>query len=255
MGLEIFSLQGKSALVTGGSRGIGASICTALADAGADVAVVSRKLDKCEEVASAVRAKGRRALAISAHVGKSEDCERAVDETVKAFGRIDILVNNAAANPTFGPAIYCSDDAFTKIFDVNVKGPFMLIKKVQPIMEQAGGGAIVNIGSVAGIVPPPMIGMYGVSKAALIHLTKVFAKELGTYGIRVNAVAPGLVKTDFSKAIWSEEDVMTDFLCKQPIQRLALPEDVVGAVLFLASPASAMITGTVVTVDGGQLTG
>jgi NAD(P)-dependent dehydrogenase (short-subunit alcohol dehydrogenase family) len=255
MSIEVFSLKGKTALVTGGSRGIGAAICESLAEAGADVAVVSRKVEKCELVAEKVRSKGARAIAVGAHVGKAEDCQRAVEATIQEFGGIDILVNNAATNPVFGPSADCSDDAFDKIFAVNVKGPFMLTKLVLPHMEKRGGGAIVNVVSVAGLVPAPMIGVYSMSKAALIHQTKTFAKELGVYGVRVNAVAPGLVKTDFSRALWEAEEMIKEFLGKQPIQKLAEPRDICGAVVFLASPASAMMTGSIVVVDGGQLTG
>ena len=251
---DMFSLRGKAVIVTGGSRGIGAALCVAFAEAGADVAVVSRKVEKCEAVAVQVRAKGAKAIAIGANVGKPEDCARVVEETAKAFGKIDVLVNNAGTNPAFGFGVDCSNDAFDKIFAVNVKGPFMLVKQVVPHMQAVGGGAIVNVASVAGFVPGPMIGVYSVSKAALIHLTKMFAKELGMHGIRVNAVAPGLVKTDFSRALWEADEMVKDFLGRQPIQRIAEPQDLCGAVLFLASPASAMMTGSVVVVDGGQLT-
>jgi NAD(P)-dependent dehydrogenase (short-subunit alcohol dehydrogenase family) len=253
MGTEMFSLKGRAALVTGGSRGIGAEICRAFAEAGADVAVVSRKIANCESVAEELRSKGAKAVAIGANIGKSEDCDRAVEETVKAFGRLDILVNNAATSLSFGPSMDCPEDAFSKMFDVNVKGPFMMTRRAMPHMEKAGGGSVVNISSTGGIVPPPMIGIYGATKAGLIHLSKVMAKELGAYGIRVNVVAPGLVRTEFSRALWDNEEILKDFLCRQPIQRLTEPQDITGAVLFLASPASSMVTGEILVVDGGQL--
>jgi NAD(P)-dependent dehydrogenase (short-subunit alcohol dehydrogenase family) len=250
---DAFSLKGRCALVTGGSRGIGEAICLSLAGAGADVAVMSRKPQNCEPVAGKLRGMGVRSIAIGAHAGKAEDCARAVDETVKAFGKLDILVNNAAVSPAFGPSIFCSDDAFDKLVAVNIKGPFMLTKLAAPHMEAAGGGAIINIASTAGFVPAPMIGMYSVTKAAVIHMTKMFAKELGINGIRVNCVAPGLVRTEFSRAIWDNEEVLNQYLQQKPIQKLTEPKDIAGAVVYLASGASAMVTGTVVVVDGGEL--
>jgi len=255
MAPELFSLKGKSAIVTGGSRGIGAEICRALAAAGADVAVVGRKVEGCEQLVAEIACKGVKAVAIGAHVAKPQDCDRIINDTMCAFGKIDILINNAATNVAFGPALDCSEEALQKIMDVNLKGPFMLIKRVAPIMEKSGGGAIVNMASTAGLVPPYMIGMYGVSKAALIHMSKVFAKELGIFGIRVNVVAPGLVKTEFSKAIWSNDEILKEYLDSQPIKRLTNPGDIVGAVLFLASSSSSMVTGEVVIVDGGQMLG
>ncbi|MFA6032458.1 MAG: SDR family oxidoreductase [Myxococcota bacterium] len=252
---RIFSIKGKNAIVTGGSRGIGAAICNALADAGVNVAVVARKAEGCEKTAAALRAKGVNAVAVCANVGKPDDCRRIVEEAVAALGGVDILVNNAATSLSFGPSAFCSDEAFDKMFAVNVKGPFMLTKMVLPHMEKAGGGSIINIASTAGIVPPPMIGIYGVTKAALMHLTRVFAKELGAYGVRVNTVAPGLVKTEFSRALWDSEEILNQYLGSQPISKLTEPDDIAGAVLFLASPASGMMTGTVLPVDGGELLG
>lgn len=248
---EKFDLSGKKALVTGGGRGIGQAISLALAEAGADVAISSRKQEALDATAEKIRAYGVEALAVAGHVGKPEDVKRVVAEVKEAFGGIDILVNNAATNPALGPAIFVDEKIFDKIFEVNVKGPFMMTKAVQPIMAERGGGTIINLASTAGISPAPMLGVYSVSKSAVIGMSKMFASELGCFGIRVNVVAPGLIKTDFSKAIWSSESVLKDQLAKQPIPRLGEPIDPAAAVLFLASDASSFMTGSVIVCDGG----
>jgi dehydrogenase/reductase SDR family member 4 len=249
---EKFDLSGKKALVTGGGRGIGEAISLALAEAGADVAIMSRKQAALDATAEKIKEYGVAALAVAGHVGKSEDVKRVVAEVKEAFGGIDILVNNAATNPALGPAIFVDDKIFDKIFEVNVKGPFMMIKAVQPIMSEQGGGTIINLASTAGISPAPMLGVYSVSKSAVIGMSKMFAGELGCFGIRVNVVAPGLIKTDFSQAIWSSEAVLKDQLAKQPIPRIGETIDPAAAVLFLASEASSFMTGSVIVCDGGS---
>lgn len=247
-----FDLRGKVALITGASKGIGETIAFGLAEAGANVVVSSRKQEAVTEVASALQAKGFRAHAIAAHAGSISDLKHLVDGAMEVFGRIDVVVNNAAANPVFGPINECSEDAFNKIMDVNVKGPFELGKLIHPIMAKQGGGAVINISSVGGISPEPGLSIYSVSKAALIMLTKSTAAEWGADNIRVNAICPGLIKTKFSQAIWSNEQILDHTLSGIPLKRVGTTEEVAALALFLASPAGAYCTGGVYTVDGGH---
>lgn len=247
-----FDLTGKVALITGASKGIGEAIAFGLAEAGASVVLSSRKQDAVDEVAREFQAKGLKARAIAAHAGSVEDLRKLVDGTMTAFGRIDIVVNNAAANPVFGPLNDCSEDAFNKIMDVNVKGPFELGKLVQPIMANQGGGAVLNISSVGGLSPEPGLGIYSVSKAALLMLTKSQASEWGAQNIRVNAICPGLIKTKFSQAIWENEKHLKYMLGSVPLARIGTVEEVAALALFLSSPAGAYCTGGVYTVDGGH---
>lgn len=249
---ELFNLTNKVAVVTGASRGIGLAIARGLAQFGAKVVLTGRKLETATEAAEAIGAEGGEAVGVAAHMGKSEDLERLVDEAVKAFGGIDILVNNAATNPVFGPLIESDDGVFDKIMDINVKGPLNLAKLVQPIMVERGGGSIINVSSVGGIRPEPMLGLYSVSKSALISLTHVMAAEWGGAGIRVNALCPGLIQTQFSQALWSNEKILNSVIKKLPLQRIAQPEELVGMAVYLASAASSYCTGAVFTVDGGH---
>lgn len=249
---EKFNLAGKVAVITGASKGIGEAIAFALAEAGAKVVVSSRKQEAVEEVAKGFRAKGFTALPVAAHAGSKEDLERLVEQTMNEFGRIDVLVNNAAANPVFGPVTKCSTEAFDKIMDVNVKGPFELGKLIHPIMAKNGGGTVINISSVGGLSPEPGLGVYSVSKSALIMLTKVMAEEWGKDSIRVNAICPGLIKTKFSQAIWDNEQHLAYMLGSVPLARIGTPEEVAALSLFLASDAGAYCTGGVYTVDGGH---
>jgi len=250
--LERFKLDGKVAIVTGASRGIGASIAHALAESGAHVVVSSRKLPAVEQVAREIEAAGGRAHAVECHVGDDVALQRLVDETVATFGGVDILVNNAATNPVFGGLTETDGAAFTKIMDVNVRAPFELSKRVLPHMEKRGGGSLIHISSIGGISPEPMLGIYSVSKAALLSLTRVMAKEWGAYGVRANAICPGLVKTKFSRAIWENEDLAREVVASQPIARMAEPDEIAPLALFLASPASSYVTGAVYTIDGGH---
>lgn len=247
-----FSLDGKVAIVTGGSRGIGRAIAIEFAKAGADVVVASRKLDACEAAAKEIEQLGGRALAVSAHTGKTEQLENLVDKTLKAFGRIDILVNNAGTNPHFGPTMDIEKGAWDKTFDVNVNGVFQLTQLAFHRCMREHGGAVINIASVAGLKPAPFTGTYCVTKAAVIMLTRVLAAELGAYGIRVNAIAPGFIKTDMSKAVWSS-DMFKDHVKTMPIPRIGDTEDIVGAALYLASGASSFMTGETIVIDGGEL--
>ena len=249
--LERFRLDGRTAVVTGASRGIGEAIARALADAGARVLVASRKVEGCEAVAEAIRRDGGDAAAVAVHMGDEPSIDRLVETAIARFGTIDVVVNNAATNPTFGPLLDADGGVFQKIFDVNVRGPFLLCKKLQPAMTEKGA-SLVHIASIGGISPEPMLGLYSSSKAALISLSKVMAMEWGGAGIRSNVICPGLVKSKFSQAIWSSDEMSKMVVADQPIARIADPSEVAGLALFLASPASSYCTGAVFTVDGGH---
>lgn len=249
--LDKFKLKGKVAIVTGASKGIGEAIVEALAEAGAKVVVSSRKQEAVAEVAASIRATGGEAIAIACNVGNNESMHALVNQTIEVFGGVDILVNNAAANPVFGPVVETEDWAFDKIMDVNVKGPFNLAKMAYPSMKSRGGGSVINISSVGGLRPEQGLGIYSVSKAALISLTKVMAKEWGKDGIRANVICPGLVKTKFSEALWSNEKIVGMMMKMQPLQWIADPEDMGGLALYLASDAGRYVTGAVYTADGG----
>ena len=220
---QLFSLEGKVALVTGASKGIGEAIARFYAANGAKVIINSRKQEELDKVA----------------------------ESIQADGGIDVLVNNAASNPVFGPVVTVEEWAFDKIMNVNVKAPLELGKLVYPIMKARGGGSVINISSVSGHTPDPGLGIYSVSKAALNMLTKVMAKEWGADGIRVNAICPGLIKTKFSEALWKDEKWLNRFIKQSPIPRMGSVEEIAGLALFLATPASGYCTGTLFTADGG----
>jgi len=235
-----FSLEGKVALVTGGSRGIGRAIALAFAENGADVVVSSRKLPDLEVVAEEIRNKGRKGMAIASHVAKLEESTNLVEQVKGGFGRIDILVNNAGTNPYMGPLIDAEEWAWDVTMNVNLKGPFMLGQLVARVMREQGGGNIINIASGAGI-NPSMLHIYSVSKAGLIMLTRVMAMEWARHNIRVNAIAPGLIKTRFSEALWKGTPAE---------ENIAMPEDIAGAALYLASDASRYVNGEVVAISG-----
>ncbi len=238
-----FSLENKVALVTGGSRGIGRSIALTLAENGADVVVASRKLPDLEQVAEEIKATGRKGLAIASHVAKAEESKSLVERVKSEFGRIDILVNNAATNPYMGPLIDAEEWAWDVTMNVNLKGPFLLGQMVARVMMEQGGGNIINIASTAGF-NPSALHIYSVTKAAVIMLTRVMAIEWGKDNIRVNAIAPGLIKTRFSEALWKGTPAE---------DRAAAPEDVAGAALYLASDASRFVNGQTIVVSGAGL--
>lgn len=250
--LDKFRLDNKVAIITGASKGIGEGIALALGQAGAKVVVSSRKQEAVEETAARLRESGIEVLPLAAHAGNADDLKRLVERTVETFGGIDIVVNNAATNPVFGPVDQTDGAAFDKIMAVNVKGPFELSKLALPHMEARGGGSIINISSIGGISPEPFLGIYSVSKAALVMLTKVLAKEWGSRGVRVNAICPGLIKTKFSQALWSNEAVLKHVLQQLPIARVGTVEEISGLALFLASDAAAYCTGAQFTADGGH---
>ncbi len=248
--LNEFSLKGKVALVTGGSRGIGQAIAVGLANAGADVALASRKLPDLEEVAKQVKATGRKSLAVAAHVGRLDEINNLVSKVKEEFGKIDILVNNAATNPTMAPAIDVDERAWDSIMNLNLKGLFFLSQAVARLMKEQGGGKIINVASVAGITPD-ILSVYSISKAGVIMATRTMAQQWAQYNIRVNAIAPGLTKTRFSEALWGNQDILQGALLGTPLRRIAEPEEMVGAVIFLASDASSYVTGQVLPIDGG----
>ena len=248
---ELFSLEGKVALITGASKGIGEAIAHFYANAGAKLIINSRNQDELDKVAAAISANGANCTGIAANTGDMNACKILVEKAVAIYGGLDILVNNAAANPVYGPVVSCEEWAFDKIMQVNVKAPFELSKLVYPIMKSRGGGAVINISSIAGLTPDPGLGMYSVSKAALNMLTKVTAKEWGADHIRVNAICPGLIKTKFSEALWQNEKWLNQFVKHLPIARMGTVEEIAGLALFLASNAGGYCTGTLFTADGG----
>ncbi len=247
-----FRLDGKVAIVTGASKGIGEAIARALGQAGAKVVVSSRKLEAVAEVAQALQQEGIEAHAVEAHNGKVEDIQKLLDATHEKYGRLDVLVNNAATNPAFGTTAQTDINAFDKIFEVNLKGAFELMRKAYPELRK-NKGSIINISSIAGIRPDERMGIYSVSKAALISLTQTLAKEWAATGVRVNAICPGFVKTKLSEALWSNEQLNKYLLNTIPMHRMAEPEEMAGLALFLASEASSYCTGGVYVADGGLI--
>ncbi len=247
-----FALTDKVAIVTGGSRGIGRAIALAFSRAGAAVVVASRKQEGVEAVAAEIRAAGGRALAVAAHVGQEEAVAALVERTVESFGGVDIVVNNAGTNPHFGPLLTASPAQWDKILEVNLRGAFLLSRQAVPHMKARGGGKILNVASLAGLRPSPGMGVYSVSKAGLIMLTQVLARELGPDKIQVNAIAPGVIKTRLSRALWEAPAMADGLAASTPLGRLGEVDDVVGAALYLVSPLSDYVTGEVIVIDGGM---
>lgn len=247
-----FSLAGRVAIVTGASRGIGRAIALRFAQSGARVVVGSRKLENVQIVADEIKAAGGEALAIQAHVGRTDEVQALVERTMESWGQIDVAINNAATNPHFGPLLSADEGQLDKILDTNLKGAFRVCQAVAPHMKAQGGGKIINVASIAGLRPSPGMGAYSISKAALIMLTQVLAMELGHAGIQVNAIAPGVIKTRFSQMLWQTPQIAEPILARLPINRFGEPEDVAGMALYLASPASDYITGATFLVDGGM---
>ena len=247
-----FRLDGRVAIITGASKGIGASIAQTFAANGAKVVVSSRKQAAVDEVVAEIQAAGGEALAVAAHVGDTQALENLVKLSVEHYGRIDILVNNAATNPVFGP-LEDSVDAMDKIMQINVKAPLELAKFALPYLKAQSNSAIINISSVEAFIATEGLGCYSVSKAALNMLTKSMAKEWGKYGIRANAICPGLIKTKFSEALWSNEAMLKYYLKQTPLGRIGEPQEIANLALFLASDASTYSTGAMFMSDGGIL--
>ena len=246
-----FDLSGRVALVTGASRGIGSAIASALAEQGAEVVLSSRKQADLDEEAERINARyPGRATAIAAHAGRPEDLERLVKEVMTRSSRIDILVNNAATNPSVGPMMGAELAAWDKTFEVNLRGMFILTQLVYAASMETHGGSVVNVASVGGIRPGIGLGIYNVTKAGVIMFTRQLAREIGGK-VRVNAVAPGLIKTRFAQALWGNEAILDRILAANPMNRIGVPDEVAGAVVFLASDAASYINGEVIVIDGG----
>jgi NAD(P)-dependent dehydrogenase (short-subunit alcohol dehydrogenase family) len=254
---RLFDLSGKVAIVTGSSRGIGLAIAAALAAHGAKVVISSRKQDACDEVARAINAEHGEgtAIAVAANISDKAALQNLVDETRKAFGRIDVLICNAASNPYYGPMSGISDEQFRKIFDNNVLSNHWLIGMVAPEMVERKSGSIVIVSSIGGLTSSTVIGAYNVSKAADFQLARNLAAEFGPSQVRVNCIAPGLVKTDFARALWENPDTLKAVTKTTPLRRIGEPHEIAGAAVFLASPASTFMTGQTMIVDGGSMIG
>ena len=246
-----FSLDGKVAIITGASRGIGESVAHTYAQAGAKVVLVSRKLEGVTAVAQAIRKSGGEALPVAAHMGEQVAVMALVEQAVMAYGGVDIVVNNAGTNPHFGPLLTADESVWDKTLDVNLRGFFRLIRAAAPSMIGRGGGKVINVASIAGITPMPGVGLYGITKAAVIMMTKTLAVELAAHNIQVNAIAPGFVKTKFSQAIWGDETVNAAVVANTPAGRIATVEELQGMMLYLASSASNFLTGQIIVIDGG----
>lgn len=249
--MEKFFINEKVAIITGASRGIGQAIAEMYANAGAKVVISSRKVENLQSVLESIKSQGGEATAIACHTGDETQVQNLVKQTIETYGGVDILVNNAATNPHFGPMLTAGDREWDKTFDINIKGYFRMIKAVHETMTQRGGGKVINIASIAGIKPSPHMGIYGVTKAGVIMLTKMLAIELASDNIQVNAIAPGFVKTKFSSAVWSN-DMANELVVKEtPQKRMAEPREIAELALYLASPASNFMTGSINVIDGG----
>jgi NAD(P)-dependent dehydrogenase (short-subunit alcohol dehydrogenase family) len=248
-----FRLDGKIALVTGASRGIGRSIAHTLAEYGAEVILVSRKMETLTQAAKEITEKGGKALPLACHMGDIADIATLFETVEKTYGKLNILVNNAATNPYFGEMTGVDAGVWDKTFDVNLKGPFFMIQKAIPLMKAADGGAIVNVASVNGIRPAQFQGVYSITKAAIISMTQAYAKELAPHGIRVNALLPGLTDTKFASALMGQDEIYKYVVAQIPMGRHAEPDEMSGAVLYLVSDASTFTTGAHIICDGGFL--
>ncbi|MFY9316337.1 MAG: SDR family oxidoreductase [Burkholderiales bacterium] len=248
---SLFDLKGKVALVTGSTRGIGKSIAEELALAGCRVVVSSRKAEACEAVRAEFEKQGLEVLAQPCNVSRKEELQALYDKTIAKWGRVDIAVANAAANPYYGPLAQIPEEAFDKVFHNNVKSVLWLAGITLPGMAERGGGSFITVGSIGGLRASTVLGAYAVSKAADHHLVRCLAAEWGPKNVRVNAIAPGLIKTDFAKALWEDEKRRAEREAQTPLRRLGEPRDIGGIAVFLASEAAAFITGQVIVADGG----
>jgi NAD(P)-dependent dehydrogenase (short-subunit alcohol dehydrogenase family) len=248
---NLFDLTGKVALVTGSSRGIGRSIAEALAANGAKVVVSSRKPQACEEVRDAIVAQGGQAIVVPCNIGNKDELQRLVDETKKSLGPIDVLVCNAAVNPHFGPSQEIPDSAFDKVMASNIRSNHWLCQMTIPSMAERGGGSVIIISSIGGLKGSSMLGAYGISKAADMQMARNLAVEWGPRNVRVNCIAPGLVRTDFARALWENPSIHDMTVRTYPLRRIGEPHEIAGAAVFLASGAGSFTTGQTIVIDGG----
>ncbi|HOF14654.1 MAG TPA: SDR family oxidoreductase [Spirochaetota bacterium] len=248
-----FDLDGKIAIVTGASRGIGQSIAKGLAAHGATVFCTSRKIEDLNKVKDEIELEGGKAHAIACHIGKLDDIQNLFKAVEERYGRLDILVNNAATNPYFGDVLHATADAWDKTIDVNFKGYFFMSQYAANLMIKNKGGSIVNVASINGIRPAPFQGIYSMTKAGVIAMTKSFAKELAPFNVRVNAILPGLTDTKFSSVMTQNEEILKLVLPTIPMKRVANPDEMVGAVVYLVSDAASYTTGATIVIDGGAL--
>ena len=245
-------VRGKVALITGGSRGIGESIAKVLGQAGAQVAIAARKMDGLQEAVKRLAAEGVEAMPIACHTGKTEDVQAMVRAVVERFGKVDVLVNNAATNPYFGPMVNADDRAFDKTFEVNARGYLAVAREVaRHLTERNLPGSLIHVASIAGLHAAPLQGIYGMTKAAVISMTRTLAFELGPSKIRVNAIAPGVVETRFAAALTTNEDIIKRVVERTPLGRYGQPDDIAGAALYLASDAASFVSGHTLVIDGG----
>jgi len=251
----LFDVAGKVALITGSSRGIGRAIAERMAEMGAKVVISSRKADACEDVASAIRAKGGKAIAHAASISDRSAMQGLVDRTIDEWGRIDVLVCNAAVNPYFGPLLNITDDAFDKIMASNVRSTIWLCQMVMPQMAERREGSVIVISSIAGLKGNATLGAYGISKAADFQLVRNLAVEYGPSNIRVNAIAPAIIRTDFARRLWEDPEIYARAIEAYPLRRIGEPDEIAGAAIFLASQAGAFMTGQVLIIDGGMTIG
>ncbi|MDO9712047.1 SDR family NAD(P)-dependent oxidoreductase [Paracraurococcus lichenis] len=254
-GSSLFDLSGKVAIVTGGSRGIGRAIAERMAEHGAKVVVSSRKLDACQAVVDGIAAKGGEAFAFACNIGRKPELQALADAAVARWGGVDILVCNAAINPHFGPAIGIPDEVFDKMMATNVKSNMWLSHMCIPSMEARGGGAIVIVSSIGGYRGSTNLGAYAITKAADLQLARNLACEWGPKNIRVNCIAPGLIRTDFARALWEDPVNYKKRTRDTPLKRIGEPDEIAGAAVFLASPAGSFMTGQSIVIDGGVLAG
>jgi NAD(P)-dependent dehydrogenase (short-subunit alcohol dehydrogenase family) len=251
----LFDLEGQVAVITGASRGIGRAIAIRLAEHGARVVVSSRKIEACEEVVDIIRAAGGQAMALSCHIARKEALQDLVDQSMRAWGRIDSLVCNAAVNPYFGPSIDMPDEAYDRVMNSNVRSNFWLCNMVAPIMKRQGGGSIMIVSSIGGFQGSDRLGVYCISKAADMQLARNLAVEWGEHNIRANCIAPGLIKTDFARALWENPSILEKTIAHTPLGRIGEPDEIAGAAVFLASAAGSYTTGQTFTIDGGRTSG
>jgi len=253
--MSLFDLTGKVAVVTGGSRGIGRAICERLAEHGAKVVVSSRKLDACEEVVRGIRERGGEAVAQACHIGRKEELRALVDGTTERWGAIDVLVCNAAVNPYFGPSVDMPDEAYDRVMNSNVRSNFWLCNMVAPGMAARGDGAIIIVSSIGGFQGSDVLGVYCISKAADMQLARNLAVEWGNRNVRANCIAPGLIRTDFARALWENPEIHRKSVQHTALGRIGEPDEIAGAAVFLASAAGRYTTGQTLVVDGGRLAG